>query len=971
MASNIPNNSLRDRIRNTASKQAATPLPQEPQSNPVSLRDRIAARAASATPVAKPSLKERIVNTVNAAASNVKLPESASQFRAPDLISKAAETAKNVVTGQEDIYSAGLKGLKKVGQGLGTAYQTYQMNVADPLATVGMKQVKKIFPEKAQKEVGKRVLGSVEELMKTPQPGSIIAPVVGEDIGSIVDTAAKYMAKTVVPFTGIKFDEQVKDKAGEEATKFAVEILTDPINYVGFGAAGNKIAKTHGLLMKASAMGSLKEATRVMWNKFIKTKLPGVAEIPAAVNAEKALLKASTKAVVESEIPEAAKIASSALPELGENAGRLLNVSVTTPRDLLLKPGKRDSEFLKGLTTHFTRFGDTALRKEGPTADKIANMLQLQRTSAEVNMAKGLKLIQKVKKSGVTKDELQTGIANVLEGKAAATSPTLKNAVEMTKSYLDDVANRIESYNARHPNDPFTILDPRTGKEQLWTRRANYFPHTVDKDQEALIRELISKKIARDRNHAKKLIKQDRRKRVARAGNLEVSRVSSDLPYYETDVTAALPRYIQDVEKRLAQAEMFGAKNTKFTPMLKDVVTEGGNPNVVETVFTHQMGLQQPPDKLWNALQNPALAWQVMTKMYMSGINNMGAMQNVAALYGVTTMLKSIKTMMTKEGKDFALRAGATLQAALDGAIKTGGAQSKLSNEALEAFLFNFTEQFARGCAANAAREALPKHAMKLAKKPADRYLRQQFGKLGLNPDDIIARGGNLTEDEMLMAANRTARRTMGGAEPLDQPLFMTNRHYKFLTQYKNYISFQLKFFKDEVVKEAARGNIVPMARAFTAAQGFGEITGGVNTLVTGRKRPDWETDPAGRMLSNLLATGSLGLLASTIQADDYGGQAAVAATMAGATVSDIAKGIHAGLAMYKKDLKPAMRFAADQASGIGTAVGYKLAGPVGAKAGALLGSAVKVGTNRILRAKSKPKKTPTKKARARKIFGV
>lgn len=178
--------------------------------------------------------------------------------------------------------------------------------------------------------------------------------------------------------------------------------------------------------------------------------------------------------------------------------------------------------------------------------------------------------------------------------------------------------------------------------------------------------------------------------------------------------------------------------------------------------------------------------------------------------------------------------------------------------------------------------------------------LEEKFVKLGLNPKAIVDRGGHLTEDELLRAAQTVSTDVNFWGDSLSLPAFFRSPYGRFLTQFKSFGFQQSKLMKDHLVKPAMewvnsggrRGDIGPLTRfALTMPLG-GEAIADLKKFVRGRKRTDV---PVERVMENIANAAGFGLGADAVESARHG-MAGALGFMGGPIIGTIAKGGTAGI---------------------------------------------------------------------------
>jgi len=192
----------------------------------------------------------------------------------------------------------------------------------------------------------------------------------------------------------------------------------------------------------------------------------------------------------------------------------------------------------------------------------------------------------------------------------------------------------------------------------------------------------------------------------------------------------------------------------------------------------------------------------VATLLGRAVIPNLSQSALTALTIGIRPTVRAILASGGDDAARFALRSGAILESVQDELL--GGLARSTPSERRARFVlrvtgFNAVERFNRRVGAVAAREALPELIRGAARGNArDRAM---LTRLGLDANDLLARGGAFTEDEALRAGQRLSRLTQFRVTPEELPEFATRGDLgRLLFQFKG---FAVKAF--ELIRDQAR----------------------------------------------------------------------------------------------------------------------------------------------------------------------
>ena len=371
-------------------------------------------------------------------------------------------------------------------------------------------------------------------------------------------------------------------------------------------------------------------------------------------------------------------------------------------------------------------------------------------------------------------------------------------------------------------------------------------------------------------------------------GNLERAR-EVNLPFYDVNPDRVIPRYFEGAYGRLEVVKNFGPNGEMKDKIVKAIAEEGGDYNSFETAFSRIFGVEaERPvlDTFGKGTLQKIRDYEVITKLGLAVIPNSTQSINTAFTVGLKNTLQGIFQSTRKEGQEFAIRTGATLQSTVDDVIRrsTSGSSSWASNF-LKATGFSATERMNRTIAANAGRNYINGNVRTMLKNPFDKTAKRRLSELGLNPEKILNRG-SATHDELLLGSQSIVNKTQFRSDVLDLPIFFSSPEGKLVTQFKTFAFNQTKLIKDAILKEAARGNLKPMITAVSIMPILGEGVKDVRSVLSGKTR-----DTAGmeRIAENIGAVGSLGILSDLWSSAKFG---SVTNMLAGPGISDASEGV-------------------------------------------------------------------------------
>jgi len=160
-----------------------------------------------------------------------------------------------------------------------------------------------------------------------------------------------------------------------------------------------------------------------------------------------------------------------------------------------------------------------------------------------------------------------------------------------------------------------------------------------------------------------------------------------------------------------------------------------------------------------------------------------------------------------------------------------------------------------------------------LEKRYVDRNINKiskKFEELGIDPEKVIAQGGQLTENDILRAAQKISTDYNFWGDSLSLPAFYKHPAGKFLLQFKSYSYQQSIMVKNKVIKPFVEdGDIAPMLRMLVTMDVTGEIIADLKAAAKGTKR---EREGLARHFENITTGGGFGILWDVWNATNYSG---------------------------------------------------------------------------------------------------
>lgn len=492
--------------------------------------------------------------------------------------------------------------------------------------------------------------------------------------------------------------------------------------------------------------------------------------------------------------------------------------------------------------------GETILRKQGSGGHKLASTILKQRTEEDLLRGKYFKEIDDSFKN-LSKKEIEN-VTDVLEGKAKSLNLKVSRTAKRMQDMLDEIGTRAEK-------DKFEIRIPtKEGHKSIpFSKRENYYPRKYDIDEltkgkkrEEALDHMVKTGQARNKAEAEKVLDNFIYSNTQRrAGNLEYAR-TLDLPGYDKNAKDVLKSYVQAISRRFTESQYFGKKDEIAAKFIDEIAESGGDYREAQRIFEYTVD-GAPKSKVVSAIKQ----FQMLTKLSLSAITNATQSVNTMTKAGVFQTTKDIFESFTKEGKDIAELSGIydDFVYVRESGIKPG--------KILKAVMYPFkkVENFNRRVAAISGKRTAEKLINTLRLDKNNAFALRQLESLGIEPEKIFR--GNITENDLLTAANKMVEKTQFRVDPIDVPPSWKTPIGGLITQFKSFSFMQTKFVRDEILREAKNGNFAPFMRfvVLAPAASYGAYT--VRNYITGRKEKEPEKAMDIRTLDRFLkAVGTL-----------------------------------------------------------------------------------------------------------------
>jgi hypothetical protein len=336
---------------------------------------------------------------------------------------------------------------------------------------------------------------------------------------------------------------------------------------------------------------------------------------------------------------------------------------------------------------------------------------------------------------------------------------------------------------------------------------------------------------------------------------------------------------------------------------------------LAESIIRHQLGAIEAPiwgEETLNRLSN----LEVVTKLALGAIAQPSQIFSAVVRTQFRSSVKNLmRTFNDPDAADFALRSAVTLKSVVRQSEQSLGAKD---TDFLSKVFFTQMDIKSRIFGALQGSSFAEHQASTLSKlvrkfpvvrDPETNLFSKTFGRppkiqaqmqkierklteLGLDPVKIIKRGGYLTEEEHLMAANTVSMDVNFWGDSLSLPEFFRSPVGRYVTQFKSFGFQQSKLIKDHLIKPIIQhGDWGPFTRFVIAMPMAGEVIADAKALVRAnyRRFTAGQSEGITRILENIANAAGFGLVYDAYEATKYGNSGSLG-FIAGPIGTDTAK---------------------------------------------------------------------------------
>src|SRR5258708_6812319 len=511
---------------------------------------------------------------------------------------------------------------------------------------------------------------------------------------------------------------------------------------------------------------------------------------------------------------------------------------------------------LKGLQS-----GEYSLKKQGAASGLLSNLLRVFEQTSSTESAKIIQPLlgeaEYVASDAVRHAEYHQQRAT---GKLATDTRTARFASIMS--------NVVDSIYAKHAAAGFKVA-PRVAGPYF----PDKYPREVFEPGTSLNKQAID------------LIMQKRGKSASEAArildsfnpNQFVNPLNSPFHHIESSRSLHLPEiarkdvavdfeYIAGGVRRFQEKTIFGEDASKTKMLLDAIRKESGTSgyHFARGIYSTFMGYNSAA--YMGTAEKAVQSFEIASHLGLAVFSHPGKTLESAIVGGAQPFVRAINDLATDKDAffEFGLRSGAALNDSLHEVRRLAGVENEmLGQKVLRATQFQKVINFQEVLHANVGKHAALADFASLLENPHNQNALMRLRMLGVNVEEALERK-SLNDDDLLRAGYKMAKIVLGGRSVLDlPPIWRNNWAGRILTMFKPFFFNQSKFFKDQILKPALRGNIKPLLYASIIYPALGEAVVDLKNFVRGKnqdERPDWNRFPADRVLENLSNVGAFGV---------------------------------------------------------------------------------------------------------------
>jgi len=451
-------------------------------------------------------------------------------------------------------------------------------------------------------------------------------------------------------------------------------------------------------------------------------------------------------------------------------------------------------------------------------------------------------------------DPLQSAFKNIKKADEAIESTVLResglalpgvgkasDAAAKWGSVLDEVRDELRVFRDPLGNE-LRVWNPKAGFRGRWEPfskhiQPNYYPRKYPKEAYKEGGELYLKLVNSGMSHRDAMEQLNRlAHRPSRVGHIEMARLGDEVGY-EMDPRKVLPKYISDVMYRKNMANEFGVNNEILDVMLNDMARAGMSKKWIAQVRDAVTG-RNVYDRFWEKMAGGLTGFHALSKLgFATSVANFGqGPMNQSVRSGFWNTAKSI--VKQAKGERGGLGAVAFSRATREDVMRgMMGGSSRFMDRYMRMIGFNWTERVGRHMGAiggelevksmarswldNVGQAAL---GNKKAAREVSRLESELMRKYRI-PISLIDEAGNLPQQAIEEAGIRAADKTMHAFFPGEMAPGWRSPFWRTVLQFKSFIYKQSDFLMNEVAgpglqwlaTDGAKGDIMPLLRAMIA----------------------------------------------------------------------------------------------------------------------------------------------------------
>lgn len=495
-------------------------------------------------------------------------------------------------------------------------------------------------------------------------------------------------------------------------------------------------------------------------------------------------------------------------PEIQEPLAKTIANTATMPR-----PIQRLYETLKELS---------------PTLfQKSARAVHLERQYAE-------RWIPLLKDALSPKKLTKTELANFggyVEGTLKSPSPNVERAVQVWKLVEDQIGDE-----AIRTNLPMFANDTQ---RIAFQKNPNYWPRWLKEQipHKDMIQRLVRNGMSV--HEAQRVLRHWRRTGEFKLGAQFARDPKAQLPYrLDADVALA---HARSMSRRLAQNIEFGPKDIsgRGAEGVADLIDATANPKLANQLMERILAREDIADQKLNRLLDIARGYSTITKLKNYTIPNLVLGNLNTAQYASRhpyEALKEVSKLLSKRYRTDLAKSG----------IWTNYAHTlaeEMGNLKKDVHLIGMGEVFNRGIAGAAGKSVARQAFADLKKNPLDKQAIKELSELILEPIEDLMKQDALTNNQLDLAAARTAELTQGLNVPGNLPYWASTpvTGYPSLAVQLSLIFKKMAFQSTAMIKDTldptkvgAMGAARNLATWMALTQVAGEATGDVKSIFAG-----------------------------------------------------------------------------------------------------------------------------------------